>query len=88
MLKCLKEKSKGKTALLIDGARRTGKSFICEEFEKNEYRSYIIVDFGNISKEIIDLFENETNDLDLFFILLWMGIIQIMKFIKPYYLIN
>lgn len=62
-----KEKSKGKTALLIDGARRTGKSFICEEFGKNEYRSYIIVDFGNISKEIIDLFENETNDLDLFF---------------------
>ena len=57
----------GETALLIDGARRVGKSFITEQFAKNNYRSYIIIDFGNISNEIIDLFENESNDLDLFF---------------------
>lgn len=63
-----KIKSQGKTALLIDGARRIGKSFLCEEFGKNEYKSYLIIDFGNISKEIIDLFENESTNLDLFFI--------------------
>lgn len=63
-----KEKSQGKTALLIDGARRIGKSFLCEEFGKNEYKSYIIVDFGNIAKEIIDVFENESTNLDLFFL--------------------
>lgn len=63
-----KEKSQGKTALLIDGARRIGKSFLCEEFGKNEYKSYIIIDFGNIAKEIIDVFENESTNLDLFFL--------------------
>lgn len=63
-----KANSQGKTAILIDGARRTGKSYLCEEFGKNEYRSYLIVDFGNIPKEIIDLFENESYDLDMFFI--------------------
>ena len=62
-----KDKYKGSTALLIDGARRIGKSYICEEFGKNEYKSYILVDFGNISKEIIDVFENESTNLDLFF---------------------
>ncbi|MDP0506067.1 MAG: AAA family ATPase [Fusobacterium sp. JB019] len=63
-----KEKSQGKTALLIDGARRIGKSFLCEEFGKNEYKSYLIIDFGNIAKEIIDIFENESTNLDLFFL--------------------
>ncbi|WP_304206867.1 AAA family ATPase [Fusobacterium perfoetens] len=58
-----KEKSQGKTALLIDGARRIGKSYLCEEFGKNEYKSYLIIDFGNISKEIVDLFENESSNL-------------------------
>ena len=50
-----KEKSQGKSALLIDGARRIGKSYLCEEFGKNEYKSYLIIDFGNISREIVDL---------------------------------
>ena len=62
-----KNKYKGSTALLIDGARRIGKSYICEEFGKNEYKSYLLIDFGNISKEIIDIFENESTNLDLFF---------------------
>jgi len=47
-----KEKSKGKTALLIDGARRVGKSYIAEEFAKKEYDSYIVIDFNSISKRI------------------------------------
>lgn len=62
-----KNKYNGSTALLIDGARRIGKSYICEAFGKNEYKSYLIIDFGNISKEITDIFENESTNLDLFF---------------------
>ena len=45
-----KHRSCGKTSLLIDGARRVGKSYIAEQFAKNEYKSYIIVDFGNLCR--------------------------------------
>lgn len=62
-----KHNSNGKTALLIDGARRVGKSYIAELFARQEYKSYILIDFGNAPKAILDLFENETSDLDLFF---------------------
>ena len=62
-----KNKSQGKTALLIDGARRVGKSFIAEEFAKNEYKSYILIDFGNAPQDILDTFLNDSADLDLFF---------------------
>ncbi|MGM9600744.1 MAG: ATP-binding protein [Faecousia sp.] len=62
-----KQKSNGTTALLIDGARRVGKSFIVEQFAKNEYKSYIIIDFGNAPQDILDLFVNDSADLDLFF---------------------
>ncbi len=66
-LKKWKSESAGHTALLIDGARRVGKSYIVEEFAKQEYRSYILIDFGNVSPEITDMFINESYDLDLFF---------------------
>jgi len=59
-----KNESNGTSVLMLDGARRVGKSFICELFGKNEYRSMILIDFGNISKKI---FENESTDPDLFF---------------------
>jgi predicted AAA+ superfamily ATPase len=59
--------SKGKTALLIAGARRVGKSYIAELFAKNEYRSYILIDFSKVSAELKDIFINEQVDLDLFF---------------------
>lgn len=62
-----KKHSKGETALMIDGARRVGKSFIVEQFANSEYKSHIIIDFGNASKEILDLFVNESSNLDLFF---------------------
>ena len=62
-----KNNSRGQTAVLIDGARRVGKSYIAEEFAKNEYKSYIIIDFGNAPKDILELFENESYNLDLFF---------------------
>lgn len=62
-----KQESKGTTALIIDGARRVGKSYLCQQFAENEYQSHIIVDFGNVAPEIEDLFRNESANLDLFF---------------------
>ena len=62
-----KKNSNGATAMMIDGARRVGKSFIAEEFAKAEYRSYILIDFGKAPKDILDLFVNDSSNLDLFF---------------------
>ncbi|MFI3212996.1 MAG: ATP-binding protein [Eubacteriales bacterium] len=62
-----KQESQGSTALMIDGARRVGKSYLCEQFAYNEYTSYIVIDFGNVSKDIIELFEKDFTNLDLFF---------------------
>lgn len=47
-----KLESSGKTALLIEGARRVGKSTVVEEFARNEYKSYILIDFSKASKEV------------------------------------
>ena len=55
------------TALLIEGARRVGKSWIVEEFAKCEYRSFILIDFNKVPKAVIDVFENDLEDLDAFF---------------------
>ena len=62
-----KKRSGGATALMIDGARRVGKSFLCDQFAKSEYKSNIIIDFGNAPNDILDLFENDSSNLDLFF---------------------
>lgn len=62
-----KEHSNGRTALLIDGARRVGKSFLAEEFGKNEYKSYFIVNFAQITANVKRIFEDDSMDLDLFF---------------------
>ena len=56
-----KEKDNGSTAILIKGARRIGKSTIAEEFAKNEYSSYILIDFTKCSEEIRDLFNDLSN---------------------------
>ena len=47
-----KEEEAGRTALLIDGARRVGKSYIVENFAKQEYKSYIIIDFNRVNQEV------------------------------------
>ena len=65
-----KEKSKGKTALLVDGARRVGKSYIAEEFARNNYKSYILIDFNKAGSEIKELFDKNLGDLDSFFMYL------------------
>ena len=66
-----KRESQGRTALLIQGARRVGKSTIAEEFAKNEYKSYIMIDFSNASSEVARLFR-DMSDLDYFFLRLQM----------------
>lgn len=68
-LKEWKETSKGKTALLLEGARRIGKSTIVEEFAQKEYRSYILIDFNEASKEVKGLFDN-LMDMDYIFLFL------------------
>ena len=65
-----KKSSAGKTVLLIDGARRVGKSYIAEEFAKNEYESYILLDFNRAAKSVLDLFDAYLDDLDTFFLFL------------------
>ncbi len=62
-----KKTSNGSTAILIDGARRVGKSFLAKQFGANEYESYISIDFSTVSKEIKDIFENNASNLDLLF---------------------
>ena len=62
-----KNNSNGTTAMMIDGARRVGKSYIVEEFAKTQYKSYIMIDFGNAPQAVLDLFLNDSADLDLFF---------------------
>lgn len=61
-----KQTTQGKKALLIEGARRVGKSTIVEKFGREQYRSYILIDFNKASKNVRDNFEN-LNELDIFF---------------------
>ena len=62
-----KENRSDRYALLIKGARRVGKSTIVEQFGKNEFKSYVMIDFAHTSKEIIELFDDMYN-LDFFFL--------------------
>ena len=65
-----KEDGAGRTALLVDGARRVGKSYIVEQFAKVAYKSYILIDFNRVSDEVKDLFTHYLNDLDMLFMYL------------------
>lgn len=61
-----KRTDEGRTAVLIQGARRVGKSTIAKEFAENEYETHILVDFAACSTEIRDLF-NDVSDLNRIF---------------------
>lgn len=61
-----KKSANGTKALMIEGARRIGKSTVAEEFGKNEYKSYILIDFNKASTKVKNLFDELTN-LDIFF---------------------
>ena len=63
-----KKKSNGSTALLIDGARRVGKSYIVEEFAKREYASHVLVDFSKAQLKLRRIFNEYLDDLDTFFL--------------------
>lgn len=60
----------GKTALLIEGARRVGKSTIVEEFAKQQYKSYVLIDFSIASDDVKSLFTNYASSLNDFFFFL------------------
>ncbi len=61
----------GKYACLLEGARRVGKTTIAEEFARNEYESYILIDFSNTTSEMLDIFD-DVSRLDRFFLRLQM----------------
>ena len=62
-----KELAAGTSAVLLEGARRIGKSTIVEEFAKNEYESYILIDFARENRDVQNLFIDDMDDLDSFF---------------------
>lgn len=62
-----KKISNGKSAILIEGARRVGKSTIAKEFAENEYDDYILLDFAIETKDVRQNFEDNIGDLDTFF---------------------
>lgn len=66
-LKQWKELSGGSSAVLLEGARRIGKSTIVEEFAKNEYDDYMILDFAKEGKNVKNNFLENMNDLETFF---------------------
>lgn len=66
LLKWKKER-KGEVALLIEGARRIGKSHIVEKFGHDEYESYILVDFSKVSPQVMEFFDLYLDDLDTLF---------------------
>lgn len=57
----------GRTAVLIEGARRVGKSTLARQFAQNEYESYVMIDFSIVKKDILELFDSIA-DLDYFFL--------------------
>lgn len=62
-----KQGRKGDVALLIEGARRIGKSYIVEEFARNEYDSYLLVDFSKVNPQVLEFFDLYLDDLDTLF---------------------
>lgn len=62
-----KNQSHGRTAALVEGARRIGKSTVVEDFARNQYKSHILIDFNVAPEEIKNLFVNNRDDLDAIF---------------------
>lgn len=62
-----KRLSQGQSALMVEGARRIGKSTVVEEFAKNEYEDYLLLDFAKEGKDVKQNFEDNIGDLDTFF---------------------
>ena len=65
-LKQWKDTENGESALLVQGARRVGKSYVVEEFAKKEYKSYILIDFNLADEQVKDIFIHDLSDMDTF----------------------
>lgn len=65
-----KRESADRYALLVEGARRVGKSWIVREFAKKEYETHLLIDFARVNSQIKNLFEEKLDNLDEFFMLL------------------
>ena len=76
-----KNESKGKSAVLVEGARRVGKSTLVEHFARQEYETYILIDFNKVPKHVKDLFEDLT-DLDKIFLSLQQHYQVVLKLRK------
>ena len=62
-----KQNRHGRTAVIIEGAWRVGKSHIAKRFAENEYRSYLLIDFSYLTAQVKEVFEHDIHDFDLFF---------------------
>ena len=62
-----KNDSNGETALLIEGMRRVGKSYLARSFGKKEYKSCLVIDFSAVDSDIIEIFAKHSYNLDIFF---------------------
>ena len=65
-----KNETQGSKAILVEGARRIGKSTVIEEFAKNNYKSYILIDFSKTTNSVKEAFNNLLNSLDSLFMVL------------------
>lgn len=74
-----KRESLGKTAILVEGARRVGKTTLVTEFAKREYSDYIYIDFSKASKRTLDIFKNERADVDTFLRMLQLDCGKMLK---------
>ena len=74
-----KAQSNGSSALLVEGARRIGKSTVVEEFAKHEYESYVIIDFNRPKEGVVDAIVHHPDDLDGLFNLLMVSYGKVLK---------
>ena len=74
-----KNMSNGNSALLVEGARRIGKSTVVEEFAKHEYESYVIIDFNRPKEGVVDAIVHHPDDLDGLFNLLMVSYGKVLK---------
>ncbi len=62
-----KRERQGECAVLVNGARRVGKSYIVKEFAQREYKSFVLLDFNKVGEDVKALFDDYLDDLDTFF---------------------
>ena len=61
------KRGNGESALLIEGARRTGKTTLAEAFAKNEYATHLVINFETAPKDVLEIFSSYRNDVAEFF---------------------